>query len=61
MTKEIGPREKAAQERRVAAYEANQKRIRKLRRMSTADKIECLEAAIATASTKRGKLRKTKK
>lgn len=28
MTKEIGPREKAAQERREAAYEANQKRMR---------------------------------
>ncbi len=28
MTKEIGPREKAAREAREAAYEANQKRMR---------------------------------
>jgi len=58
MTKEIGPREKAAQERREAAYEANQKRMRAL---TKAERLLGLKDAVAAASLKRGKPRKAKK
>lgn len=58
MTKEIGPREKAARERREAAYEENQKLIRAA---SKAEKIADLQGAVAIASQKRGKPRKAKR
>lgn len=58
MTKEIGPREKAAREVREALYEANQARMRAL---TKAEKLLGLKDAVAVASLKRGKPRKAKK
>ena len=48
----------AAQERREAAYEENQKRMRAL---TKAERLLGLKDAVAVASLKRGKPRKVKK
>lgn len=58
MTKEIGPREKAAREVREALYEANQARMRAL---TKAEKLLGLKSVMAVAFKKRGKPRKAKK
>lgn len=58
MPKEIGPRERQLREKREAAYEQNQKRMRE---QSKADKIAGLQEAVAVASLKTGKSRKAKK
>jgi hypothetical protein len=71
MSKEIGPREKAAREAREAAYVENQKRMRAMAKDGTLEvekalraavpALENLKSALAVASLKRGKPRKAKK
>lgn len=65
MTREIGPREKAARERRESDFEENQKRMRAESKVfgfkPSADTLRALGAKIETASQKLGKPRKPKK